>query len=126
LASLSEIKGKLKDMKWLEIIELRKGSYKDQELQNVFKQLVKELRFSSEYHKIKVYHNYDVDCDYSIHLAYDQVQPDACGSELGMRIASILKTFGLVSHNVWIEQKNNLLQVHQIQKDKHINSSENE
>jgi len=120
------MKGKVKDMKWLEIVELRKGSHKDQELQNVFRQLVKELRFSSEYPKIKVYHNYAVDCDYSIHLVHDQVQPDSCGSELGMRIASILKTFGLVSHNVWLEQKNKMLQVQQMHKDKHIKSSEDE
>ena len=90
-------------MKWLEIIELRTGSPKDQELENVFRQLVKELRLDSAYPKIKVYHNYAVDCDYSIHLAHHGLQPEESGSALGMRITAILKTFGLVSHNTWIE-----------------------
>jgi hypothetical protein len=113
-------------MKWLEIIELRTGSNDDQELQNVFRQLVKELRLDPEYPKIKVYHNYAVDCDYSIHLAHHQFRPEERGSALGMRIAAILKTFGLVSHNTWIEQKNMLRQAKHIQKDKHITSNENE
>ena len=57
-------------MKWLEIIELRAGSSKDNELQNVFKQLVEELQLDPEYPKISVFHNYAIDCDYSIHLAH--------------------------------------------------------
>ena len=92
-------------MKCLEIIELRTGSNKDQELENVFKQLVKELKLDPEYPKIKVYHNYAVDCDYSIHLSHHDLKAEEQGSALGMRIAAILKSFGLVSHNTWIEQK---------------------
>lgn len=114
-------------MKWLEIIELRTGSNKDQELQNVFRQLVKELKLDPEYPKINVYHNYAVDGDYSIHLAHRKFQPKERGSALGMRIAAILKTFGLVSHNTWIEQKNMLQQAQQENKeDKHNDSNENE
>ena len=97
---------KLKNMNWLEIIELRTSSNNDPELQNVFKQLVKELKLDPEYPKITVYHNYAVDCDYSIHLAHHRFQPEERGSALGLRIAAILKTFGLVSHNTWIEQRN--------------------
>ena len=113
-------------MKWLETIELRTANIKDMELQNVFNQLVQELKLDPEYPKIIVYHNYAVDCDYSIHLAHHQFQPEEGGSALGMRIAAILKTFGLVSHNTWIEQKNMLVQAQTIQKDKEITSNENE
>ena len=90
-------------MKWIEIIELRAGNKNDKELENVFRQLVKELKLEPEFTKIKVYHNYAVDCDYSIHLAHHQISPEEGGSALGMRITAILKTFGLVSHNTWIE-----------------------
>ena len=106
-------------MKWLEIIELRTGNHKDQELQNVFKQLVRELKLEPEITKIKVYHNYAVDCDYSIHLAHHQLGPVEGGSALGTRIAAILKTFGLVSHNTWIEQTDMLRQAKHMLKDKH-------
>ena len=97
-------------MKWLETIELRTASRKDQELQDVFKQLVQELQLDPEYPKISVYNNYAIDCDYSIHLAHHILHADELGSALGIRIASILKTFGLVSHNTWIEQKDKLQQ----------------
>ena len=113
-------------MNWLEIIELRTGSNNDPELQNVFRQLVKELKLDPEYPKIKVYHNYAVDYDYSIHLSHHLFQPEERGSALGMRIAAILKTFGLVSHNTWIEQKNKSRQVKPVQKAKHNNAKENE
>lgn len=95
-------------MKWLEIIELRSANFKDHELQNIFKQLVQELQLNPENPKISVYHNYAVDCDYSIHLTHHYLQPDEVGSALGIRITTILKTFGLVSHNTWIEQKEKL------------------
>ena len=107
-------------MKCLEIIELRAGSNEDQELQNVFGQLVRELKLDPEDPKITVYHNYAVACDYSIHLCHHQFHPDGQNSPLGMRIAAILKTFGLVSHNTWVEQigSDMLPQAEQIQKDK--------
>jgi len=113
-------------MKWLEIIELRTGSNKDRELENVFMQLVKELRLDPEYPKIKVYHNYTLDCDYSIHLSHHHFLPEEGGSTLGLRIAANLKTFGLVRHNTWIQQKKWQQQRNHIQEDKHINSKENE
>ena len=113
-------------MKWLEIIELRTGNTKDKELENVFRQLVKELKLELEFTKIKVYHNYAIDCDYSIHLVHHQLSPEEGGSALGMRIAAILKTFGLVSHNTWIEQKKMAGQAQHMQNEKEITSKENE
>lgn len=95
-------------MKWLEIIELRTANSEEQELQSIFKQLVQELQKDPEYPKISVFHNYAIDCDFSIHLAHHRLDPDKVGSALGIRIASILKTFGLVSHNTWIDQKDKL------------------
>ena len=113
-------------MKWLEIIELRTGNANDKELKNVFRQLVKELKSEPEITKIKVYHNYAIDCDYSIHLAHHQLRPEEGGSALGLRIAAILKTFGLVSHNTWVEQKKMFSRSQHLQNEKEINSKENE
>ena len=114
-------------MKWIEIIELRAGSNKDQEVQNVFRQLVKELKLDPDYPKIKVYQNYTVESDYSIHLAHHQLQPEERGSALGMRIAAILKTFGLVSHNTWIEHASTgSAWTKSVIKGEQINSKENE
>lgn len=100
-------------MKWLETIELRTANIKDLELQNVFNQLVHELKLDAEYPSISVYKNYAINCDFSIHLVHQHLQPDEEGSSVGIRIASILKTFGLVSHNTWIEQKDKLRQAQQ-------------
>jgi len=43
-----------------------------------------------------------------------------------MHVAAILKTFGLVSHNTWIEQKRFLKQAQHRQNEKEITSKENE
>ena len=114
-------------MKWIEIIELRGGSNKDQEVQNVFRKLAKELQLDPEHPKIKVYQNYAVNSDYSIHLAHHQFQPDERGSALGMRIAAILKSFGLVSHNTWIEHASTgSVWMKSVIKGEQTNSNENE
>lgn len=115
-------------MKFLEIIELRAGNKQDQELRNVFRQLVKELKLDPAYPKITIYHNYAVDSDYSIHLSHHQIQTDEVGSALGLRISAILKTFGLVSHNTWIEQvdseKTQQTQLNQNEKQKNFKEDE--
>ena len=91
-------------MKWLEIIELRTGSTKDQQLPQAFRQLLKELTRGKNLPKVSIYNNCSLSSDYSILLYHDSSQPNIMGSVLGMQISTFLKDFGLVNHNIWIER----------------------
>ncbi|MCG8571651.1 MAG: hypothetical protein MJB14_16065, partial [Spirochaetes bacterium] len=44
-----------------------------------------------------------INTDFSIHIEHQSGPVEKMGSELGLNIASNLKVFGLVNHNVWKE-----------------------
>ena len=90
-------------MKWLEIIELRTGGRDDQDLQKALTNLLVEIKQDVSMPKVRIYNNYSVDSDFSIHLVHKHDKPDAMGSVLGMHIAASLKNYGLMNHHVWCE-----------------------
>ena len=55
---------------------------------------------------IKAYSCTMIDTDSSIYLYPDSKKVENNGSPLGLRLASALKKFGLVNHNVWVERHN--------------------
>jgi len=89
-------------MKWLEVLEIRISGNDHELLKSHLKQLVKEVN-KEKRQKLIVYRQLDLDTDISIHLFHDLIKVENSGSELGLRVASALKEFGLVNHNVWVE-----------------------
>ncbi|MCK4446085.1 MAG: hypothetical protein KAW56_03280 [Candidatus Marinimicrobia bacterium] len=91
-------------MKWLEIIELRFGGNNRERLESQLQTLIDEAKQQA----IKVYSHVTVETDFSIHLRHDSKRADVSGSPLGLRLASVLKEYGLVNHSVWIEMHKKL------------------
>ncbi len=90
-------------MKWLEIIELRTGSRIDEDLQEILTNLLAEIKHDLSKPKVRIYNNFSVDSDFSIHLIHKHSKPDAMGSVLGMHIAASLKNYGMMNHHIWCE-----------------------
>ncbi|MBL6993628.1 hypothetical protein, partial [Desulfobacula sp.] len=63
---------------------------------------LKEVNKEKE-QKLILYRQLDLDTDISIHILHDLIKVENSGSDLGIRIVSALKEFGLVNHNVWVE-----------------------
>lgn len=55
--------------------------------------------------KVCVYKRKTIDTELAIHLRVDTDQNDSRSSELGIRLASALKEFGMVKHSVWREAR---------------------
>lgn len=90
-------------MKWLEIIELRSVD-RDRVLNELdLMSLVAGLEPGLRPQEIKVYAHETVGTDISIHLLNHSEQVNTHGSSLGLHLASALKEFGLVNHNIWVE-----------------------
>ncbi len=94
-------------MKWIEIITLRsadmgKGSTVDQ-----VSRLAAEGKGSDNRERIKIYRHAVLNTDISIHLLHKSRPMEPRPSPLGQQLAAALKEFGLVSHNVWIEEQKN-------------------
>lgn len=92
-------------MKWLEIIELRTGSGDRHALEKYLKRLHHDLKSDPNHPRFKIYEHSDVESDLSIHLFHSTKMPNPKQSPLGYHIASMLRTFGLVSHSTWKERK---------------------
>lgn len=91
-------------MKWLEIIELRSVVDKHGVMELKLKDLIDEVKQESSLWGINLYSAMMLETDFSIHLYNEAESMEIGGSPLGQRLASALKEFGLVNHQVWIEK----------------------
>ncbi len=89
----------------LEIIDVRSGSAKSKELAAELEQLVQSLAQNSDSEKIKIYTHFHYATDFSLHLFYKISDRDQLNNQLGLRLASSLKEYGLVNHSIWIESE---------------------
>jgi len=93
-------------MKWLEIIELRSAGGNSKLLESQLRELINDVDKETKRHAIKAYCRVMIDTDFRIHLLHDSKKVENSGSRLGLRLASALKTFGLVNHSVWLGMHN--------------------
>ncbi len=91
-------------MKWVEIIELRSIDSDLESLESKLKKIINEVEDEIK-NQAKAYSRVQIDTDFSIHLYHDSKKVENSGSELGLRLASALKDFGLVNHSIWIEMR---------------------
>ena len=92
-------------MNYLEIIELRASNKDYENLSEKLTRFLDDLNKEDENYTVELYRHLTVETDWSFHI---QIQTDinfTSPSQLGLRIASALKEFGLVHHSVWSEEK---------------------
>lgn len=90
-------------MKWLEIIELRMGGSNSELVMAELAMLTDGLKQDNNQQAVKLYVHVNIKTDFSIHLVHKTEEVKNTGSDLALNIASNLKAFGLVNHNVWLE-----------------------
>ncbi len=88
-------------MKHLEIINLRLTGARPQGLVD---EIRKSVADQSGLVKIHIYHNSTITTDLGIHLHLEADAGDPHVTELGIRLASSLKEYGMVDHSIWFEQ----------------------
>ena len=92
-------------MNYLEIIELRSSNKNDQILSERLTRFIDDLNRESENYSLKLYRHATVGTDWSVHLHYQLEINTTSPSKLGLKIAPVLKEFGLVHHSIWSEEK---------------------
>jgi hypothetical protein len=90
-------------MKWLEIIELRSVTKDKSTLLSQIEQILCDLRQEFKEKDIHSYSRIQVATDYSIHLFHEEEIIEPCGSDIGLRLVTILRDYGLVNHSIWQE-----------------------
>jgi hypothetical protein len=93
-------------MKWMEIIELRSLGNTGKQLERQLLEIIDQVDKKGERQTAKLYTRMMIETEvFSIHLLNDTSEFKFEGSELGMRLVSTLKFYGLVNHTIWIEKQ---------------------
>jgi hypothetical protein len=92
-------------MNYLEIIELRSSNKDYENLSEKLTGFIDDLNKEYENYTVKLYRHLTVETDWSFHIQIQTEINFTSPSQLGLRIASALKEFGLVHHSVWSEEK---------------------
>jgi hypothetical protein len=87
-------------MTTLEIIRLRMAGEEVEELLTLIRNSAAKTDPQRE---LMVYQRQGLGTDLAIHIRGQGSQEEAEASELGKRLASILRIYGLVDHSVWVE-----------------------
>ena len=87
----------------LEIIELR-SVIKNRDQVIILIEDLLENEFNKPNMEIKIYTHSKFITDYSIHLNYEVEEDIDQENYLGYELSEYLREFGLVSHNIWIEE----------------------
>jgi hypothetical protein len=87
-------------MKTLEIIHLRLAGDRPESLVDVIRKSVDSRSDPSD---VRIYRHSRIESDLVIHLHRNTEGGDARSSELGARLASVLRDYGMVEHSLWRE-----------------------
>lgn len=87
-------------MKTAEIIHLRLSGQSLQNLVDIIRACIGAEREGME---VLIYHNIKVKGDLAVHLNRDTAAGDEGPSNVGIRLAAMLKDYGMVAHSVWTE-----------------------
>ena len=87
-------------MKTLEIIHLRLAGDSPQTLVDVIRKSVGSAPDGME---LRIYHHTKLATDLAVHLHWDIAERSDQASDIGTRLASLLREYGMVEHSVWME-----------------------
>ena len=96
-------------MNWIEIIELRSAGNTRKQMEAHLQEFVEQMEKKKEKLTVKLYIRMRIDTDVSIHLFHNSSKVKNRGSSLGIKLASSLKSYGLVNHTIWIEKQKDSL-----------------
>ena len=87
-------------MKTVEIIHLRLAGSSPQNLVDIIREAIGP---DGDELKIRFFRHTKLDNDLSVHLEREAGAWDEGASDVGTKLAALLKEFGMVAHSVWIE-----------------------
>ncbi len=86
-------------MKTLEIIQLRSTIYSIDSLNTAISESIKAKGEPSE--SVSIFRRDGLETDLAVHIHRSEASGEGGPSELGVRLASALKDYGLVEHTLW-------------------------
>lgn len=92
-------------MMWLEVIHVRVKDQECDRLIPIMKDVLLEVREKRTCEKVKFFSRALLNNDVCLHLYHDSENAGVQGSPVGLRLATMLKTFGMVNHTVWTENE---------------------
>ena len=94
-------------MRWVEIINARIGATTASSmLDRLFQDIRNDITSGTEENvRMVIYRSRFVDGDWSIHLHRETDKRPSGRTDLGIKLADILRPMSLVDHSIWIEEE---------------------
>jgi len=92
-------------MVWIEEIKLRAAMNKKGDALHYLAKAARSMENVKGLTKTKILTHAFLVNDFSFQLVWDTETPEEPGSEEGLKLRTVLKQFGLVSHDVWIKER---------------------
>ena len=86
-------------MKWLEIISLRTAGINEKEARKYICRIVEKYNLSEAH----AYAHSSVPGDLALVITTETQKSEIMGTDMGQYIADVLKQFGLVDYNCWLQ-----------------------
>ena len=87
-------------MKTLEIIHLRLAGESPQTLVEAIR---KSVGSEPDPVAVRIYRHARLETDLAVHLHRDVAERNDGASDVGIRLAALLREYGMVEHSVWVE-----------------------
>jgi hypothetical protein len=88
-------------MRFLEIVHLRSAGDSVERVSDAVKESTRSALLSRQ--ELTVFRRNGLETDIAVHIDSGDVSGPATPSDLGLRLASELRSYGLVEHTVWRE-----------------------
>lgn len=94
-------------MQWIEVINARMTeTSRHRELKNLFTDIRAQVNAGMKHQvRLVIYRNGLVENDWSIHLSWATDRRPTGKSELGIKLAELLRPLALVDHTIWVESR---------------------
>jgi hypothetical protein len=90
---------------FVEVIEIRSLSDQKTLMGLELPELLKELAEEREVRAIAIYRHGELETDWSLHLRFTSDSDRVGRSQVGFRLVSLLREFGIVHHGLWKEMR---------------------
>ena len=92
---------------WLETIQIRTGGNQTEQIAEKITRMLDDLEQNGDSPDIVLFRHGSLPSDFNLHLSHRNRSSPPEKSQTGLQLAASLKELGLISHTIWVLEKNN-------------------
>ncbi len=103
-------------MRWIETIEIRSLRTSRADWLKVIDDIIRDITQTGLNLSIDVLRNASIETDFIIELIHHSGEAEVEGSSIGVRLASMCASLGLVNHSIWLDEGRHVERTDELEK----------